>query len=73
MLKIEKRLSRLAVALGGFLIFIGIIIVGFFLIGFLEMVNFNIIENENIQSLFLGLLLAIGFADLMAGLILWRR
>lgn len=73
MLKIEKRLSRLAVALGGFLIFIGIIIVGFFLIGFLEMVNFSIIENENIQSLFLGLLLAIGFADLMAGLILWRR
>ena len=73
MLKIEKRLSRLAVALGGFLIFIGIIIVGFFLIGFLETVNYSVIENENIQSLFLGLLLAIGFADLMAGLILWRR
>ena len=73
MLKIEKRLSRLAVALGGFLIFIGIIIAGFFLIGFLETVNYSVIENENIQSLFLGLLLAIGFADLMAGLILWRR
>ncbi len=73
MLGIEKRLSRFAVALGGFLIFVGIIIVGFFLIGFLEVVNFSIIETENIQSLFLGLLLAIGFADLVAGLILWRR
>jgi len=73
MLKIEKRLSRLAVALGGFLIFIGIIIVGFFLIGFLETVNYSVIENENIQSLFLSLLLVIGLADLIAGLILWRR
>ena len=70
---VEKRLSRFAVALGGFLIFVGIIITGIFLIGFLEVVNFSIIEIENIQSLFLGLFLAIGFVDLVVGLMLWRR
>ena len=70
---VEKRLSRFAVALGGFLIFVGIIITGIFLIAFLEVVNFSIIETENTQSLFPGLLLAIGFVDLVAGLILWRR
>ena len=73
MLGVEKRLSRFAVALGGFLIFLGIIITGIFIFGFLEVVNFSIIETENIQNLFLGLLLAIGFADLLAGLILWLR
>jgi hypothetical protein len=70
---VEKKVSRFAVALGGFLIFAGIIITGIFLIGFLEVVNYGIIETENIQNIFLGLLLTIGFADLVAGLILWRR
>ena len=70
---VEKEESRFAVALGGFLIFAGIIITGIFLIGFLEVVNYDIIETENIQNIFLGLLLAIGSADLVAGLILWRR
>lgn len=72
MLGVEKRLSRFAVALGGFLIFVGIIIAGVFLFAYLEVVNFSPIETENIQSLFLGLLLTIGFADLVAGIILWR-
>ena len=68
-----KWFSRFAVALGGFLIFVGIIIVGVFLIGFLGVVDFSTIETENLQGLFLGLLLAIGLVDLAAGIILWRR
>jgi hypothetical protein len=73
MLRTIKWFNRLAVALGGFLIFVGIIVTGVFLIGFLGMVDFNIIETENLQSLFLGLLLAVGLVDLVAGIILWRR
>lgn len=73
MLRATKRFSRFAVALGGFLIFVGIVVIGGFLIGFLDIVVFSNIESENIQSLFLGLLLAIGLVDLVAGIILWRR
>ena len=68
-----KWFSRFAVALGGFLIFVGIIIVGVFIIGFLGVVDFGIIENENLQGIFLGLFLAIGLVDLVAGIVLWRR
>ncbi len=73
MLGVTKRFSRFAVALGGFLIFVGIVVIGGFLIGFFGMVDVSIVESENLQSLFLGLLLAIGLVDLVAGIILWRR
>ena len=72
-LGVRKRFSRFAVALGGFLIFVGIIVIGVFLIGFLGVVDLSIIESENFQSLSLLLLLAIGLVDLVAGIILWRR
>jgi hypothetical protein len=68
-----KWFSRFAVALGGFLIFVGIIVVAVFIIGFLGVVDLSIIESENLQGLFLGVLLAIGLIDLVAGIILWRR
>ncbi len=73
MLQDMKLLSRFAVALGGFLIFVGIVVIGVFFIGFLGVVDLSIVESENLQSLFLGLLLAIGLVDLVAGIILWRR
>ena len=73
MLQDRKLLSRFAVALGGFLIFVGIIVIGVFLIGFFGMVDFSILESESLQSLPLLLLLTIGLADLVAGIILWRR
>jgi len=72
-LSATKWFSRFAVALGGFLIFVGIIVVGVFIIGFLGVVDFSIIETENLQGIFLGLLLAIGLVDLVAGIVLWRR
>jgi hypothetical protein len=72
-LSVTKWFSRMAVALGGFLIFVGIIVVGVFIISFLGVVDLSIIETENLQGLFLGLLLAIGLVDLVAGILLWRR
>jgi hypothetical protein len=73
MLQVTKWLTRFAVALGGFLIFVGIIVIGVFLIGFLGVVDFSIIDSETSYSLSLVLLLAIGLVDLVAGIILWRR
>lgn len=73
LIKNIKWFSRFAVALGGFLIFVGIIIIGVFLIGFLGVVDFSLIETESIQNLFMALLLVLGVIDLVAGIILWRR
>lgn len=73
MLQVTKWLTRFAVALGGFLIFVGIIVIGVFLIGFLGVVDFSIIDSEASYTLSLVLLLAIGLVDLVAGIILWRR
>ena len=73
MLRVTKWFSRFAVALGGFLIFVGILVVGVFILSFFGMVDFSIIESESLQSLPLLLLLAIGVVDLIAGIILWRR
>ena len=73
MRRVTKWFSRFAVALGGFLIFVGIIVIGVFLIGILDP---SILESEslqNFQSIPLLLLLAIGLLDLVAGIILWRR
>ena len=72
-LRFTKWFSRFAVALGGFLIFVGIIVTSVFLVGFLGVVDFSILESETFQSLSLFLLLAIGLIDLVAGIILWRR
>jgi hypothetical protein len=70
MLQVTKLRSRIAVALGGFLIFVGIIVVSVFLISFFGMVDLSILESESLPLL---LLLAVGLVDLVAGIILWRR
>jgi hypothetical protein len=69
----KKWYNRLAVALGGFLIFIGIIVIGVFLASTMGLIDVNIIETENLQGLVLGLLLMIGAVDLVAAVILWRK
>lgn len=72
-LGIRKWFSRFAVALGGFLIFVGIIVIGVFLIDYFGMIDLSILETENLQNLPFFMLLAIGLVDLIAGIILWRR
>jgi uncharacterized membrane protein HdeD (DUF308 family) len=72
-LLVTKPLSRFAVALGGFLIFVGIIVMGFVIIGILDP---SLFESESLQSfrnLPLLLLLIIGLLDLVAGYILRKR
>ena len=73
LLGIKNWFNRFAVALGGFLIFVGIAVVAFVIVlGFFE-VDFSLPETGNFQSLVLSLLLVIGLFDLLAGVILWRR
>lgn len=70
---VTKPLSILAVALGGFLIFVGIVVVGFVVIGISDPSLFGNESLQNFQFLPLLLLLTIGLLDLMAGIILRPR
>ena len=65
-------LSRFAVALGGFLIFVGIMMIGVFVLVFFGFVDVAIL-SENYRMLFLWALLAISVLDLVSGIILRRR
>lgn len=72
-----RRLSKVAVAIGGFLIFVGAIIVGILallLTGYVDVsVVEEIFESVDYRMLFLGMLLAIGVLDVISGIILRHR
>lgn len=68
----EYRL-RFAVALGGFLIFIGIIMVGIFVTIFFGFADISALENQEYHMLSLLILLVVGVFDLVSGIILRRK
>lgn len=70
---LKNTLSRFAVAMGGFLIFSGIILTVIFIINFVGEIDFSFLGIENLQSLSLMLIFTIGLLDLVAGILLWRR
>jgi len=70
-----RRLSRIAVALGGFLIFVGVIILGVFMLVLTRVFEVSTLETifTDYQMPFLGILLAIGVLDIVSGIILEQR
>ena len=70
---LKNTLSRFAVAMGGFLIFSGIILTVIFIINFVGEIDVSFLGIENLQSLSLMLIFTIGLLDLVAGILLWRR
>jgi len=72
----SQRLSKVAVAIGGFLIFVGIIMTGMFALALSGVMDVGIFEkisgSEAYRMLFLGVLLVIGIFDFVSGIILRR-
>lgn len=72
----SRRLSKVAVAIGGFLIFIGIIMLGVFTLTFFGVIDISAfegtLESEGYRILILGILLVIGVLDAGSGFILRR-
>lgn len=68
----SHRLSKVAVALGGFLIFVGITMIGVFVLVFSEVVDLTLLKKEY-RMLFLWVLLMIGVLDVVSGVILRHR
>ncbi|MGQ9460285.1 MAG: hypothetical protein ACUVRA_03520 [Candidatus Bathyarchaeaceae archaeon] len=67
-----NRLSKLAVAVGGFLIFMGITIIGIFALVFSGVIDVSVLGKEY-RMLFLWVLLVIGVLDMVSGIILRHR
>ena len=68
----SHRLSKVAVALGGFLIFLGITMIGVFALVFSGVVDVSVLRKEY-RMLLLWVLLVIGVLDVMSGIILRHR
>jgi len=71
------KLSKAAVALGGFLIFVGITMTSVFALAISRVMHISVLEtvsgNEAYRILFVGWLLALGILDLVSGIILRHR
>ncbi|NIR86776.1 hypothetical protein GWO13_04070 [Candidatus Bathyarchaeota archaeon] len=73
----SQRLSKVAVAIGGFLIFVGIIMIGVFALAISGALGIGVFEriseSEAYRTLLLGMLLVIGIFDFLSGIMLRRR
>lgn len=65
------RFGRMAVAMGGFLIFVGVIMVGIFALGLLGVID--TLESAGYRTLALWSLLIVGMLDLVSGAMLRRE
>jgi len=67
------RLSRIAVAVGGFLIMMGMILIGVFALALFNVLDISVFTDETRLLLLIAGLLSMGVLDVVAGVILWRR
>lgn len=71
MVRLSVR-RRIALAIGGFLIFLGLIIIGFFILVYLNVIDVNTLLNPEYRLLFILILLVLGVLDLVSAVILAR-
>jgi len=65
-----RKLSRLAVAIGGFLIMMGMILMGAIALTLLNIIDISALMNQTYLLMFMLALLSVGVLDVIAGLIL---
>jgi len=68
-----RKLSRLAVAIGGFLIMMGMILISAVVLTLLNIVDISALLNETYLLMFMLALLSVGVLDVIAGIILSRE
>ena len=66
------RLGRVAAAVGGFLILVGIVMIGILVLAIFSVVDDNVLTSPEYQKLFVWVLIAIGALDLVGGIMLLR-
>jgi hypothetical protein len=68
-----RKLVRLRVAIGGFLIVTSLILTGTVFLALLNIINASVFADRTSFSLLALVFLAIGVADFMAGILLLKR
>ena len=66
----RRKIVIAAAAFGGFLIMIGIVMIGIFALVFFNILDITIFMGPQFRTLFILALLAIGICDLVSGIIL---
>jgi len=67
-----RKLSRLAVAIGGFLIMMGMFLMGAIALTLVNIIDISALVNETYLLMFMLALLSVGVLDVIAGIILSR-
>jgi len=67
-----RKLSRLAVAIGGFLIMMGLVLMGAIALTLLNIIDIGALINETHLLMFMLALLSVGVLDVVAGIIFSR-
>jgi len=67
-----RKLSRLAVAIGGFLIMMGMILISAFVLALFNVIDITAFMNETYLLMFMLALISVGVLDMIAGIILSR-
>jgi len=66
----RRKIGIAAAAFGGFLIMIGIVMMGIFALVFFNILDITIFMDPQFRTLFILVLLTIGICDLVSGIIL---
>lgn len=69
----KERIGRAAVAIGGFIIMIGVILLGTFVLAFFGVFDTSLFLNEEGRVILVWALLILGATDLISGIILYLR
>jgi len=67
------RLGKAAAVIGGFLIMVGMILLGVFALSIFNMLDPDFLVEEDVQTILMWVLLIVGFLDLASGFILLKR
>ncbi len=68
-----RKLSKVAVAIGGFLIMMGMILMGIFVLLLFDILDVTMFMGSEYRTLFTLMLLVIGVFDLVSGIMLALR
>ena len=67
----RKKIGKVAVAMGGFIIVLGLITLGISALAFFGIFNTDLFLLEEPQILLIWLLLFLGVIDIISGILLW--
>ena len=67
------RLTTSAAVIGGFLIFVGVILLGVFALSFFKLFDPSLLVKESLLMILMWILLIVGILDITSGIILLKK